>query len=218
MIMKTHLFLFAFALFTTSVSGQEDTYTAAMKSALQQMDQAAASEQYLDCAMRFERIATAEKSKWMPYYYSSHCLALMSFQESQGEQRDQVLDRAQDMLDQAMTLKPGKSAESELHVLQAFIYPSRIIVDPVGRGGIYFEKMFASLAKAKELNPENPRSYFLDGTYKLNIPAAMGGGAEAARPILEEALARFKSFSKPDPLWPAWGEDATLAELEKLSN
>ncbi len=213
--MKTKLFILAITLFSLNVTGQEDAYTSAMKSALEKMDQASGPEQYLDCAMSFERIATAEKSLWMPYYYASHCLALMSYQESDGEQRDLILDRAQELLDLALALEPG---ESELYVIQAFIYPSRIMVDPMGRGAIYLEKMFTSLGTAKKLNPDNPRIYYLEGTYKLNIPAEMGGGADVAQPILEEALVRFESFSKPDPLWPGWGEDATRAELEKLSN
>ena len=214
--MKTNLIIFAISLFTISVSGQEDSYTSAMKSTLLQMDQATGAEEYLNCANRFERIASAEKSKWMPYYYASHCLAIMSFEESNGEQKDKILDRAQDMLDQSMELNPDESVKSEIQVLQAFIYPSRIMVDPMGRGLIYFEKMFTSLETSKALNPENPRPYFLEGTYKLNIPAEMGGGAEAAKPILEQALALYASFSNADPLWPTWGEEATRTELEKI--
>ncbi len=214
--MKTNLIIFAISLFTISVSGQEDSYTSAMKSTLLQMDQATGAELYLNCANRFERIASAEKSKWMPYYYASHCLAIMSFEESNGEQKDKILDRAQDMLDLSMELNPEKNVKSELQVLQAFIYPSRIMVDPMGRGVIYFEKMFASLETARSLNPENPRCYFLEGSYKLNIPAEMGGGAEAARPILEQALTLYASFSSADPLWPTWGEEATRTELEKI--
>ena len=214
--MKTNLIILAISLFSISVSGQEDSYTSAMKSTLLQMDQATGAELYLNCANRFERIASAEKSKWMPYYYASHCLALMSFEESNGEQRDKILDRAQDMLDLSMELNPEKNVKSELQVLQAFIYPSRIMVDPMGRGLIYFDKMFTSLESARSLNPENPRPYFLEGTYKLNIPAEMGGGAEAARPILEQALTLFASFSSADPLWPTWGEEATRTELEKI--
>ncbi len=215
-IMKNYLLIISISLFTINVSGQENSYTTAMKSALQQMEQASEPEQYLDCAMHFERIATAEKSLWLPYYYASQCMALMSFQVSNGEEKDQVLDRAQELLDLALKLETDPFEKSELHVIQAFIYPSRIMVDPVGRGGVYFEKMFASLETAKNLNPDNPRSFFLEGTYKLNIPAAMGGGAEKAQPILKEALALYEAFSRPDPLWPTWGEETTRAELEKI--
>ncbi len=211
--MKPNLLILAVSLYTLSLSGQEDRYTLAMKTAQQLMDQASDPDQYLECANQFERIAIAEKNRWMPYYYASQSLALMSYQEVDGEKRDLLLDRAQELLDQALSIEPG---ESELYVLQAFLYPSRIMVDPMGRGMIYLEKTFGSLESAKTLNPENPRIYYLEGNFKLNIPAEMGGGAEVAKPILEKALALFGSFSNPDPLWPQWGEDATRTELDKL--
>lgn len=194
-------------------SGQEDRYTAAMKNAIELMDQAAGPAEFTECANRFERIASAEKDRWLPNYYAAYSLVVMSFEEQDGEKRDQILDRAQELLDRAFQLQPE---ESELHVLQAFLYPSRIMVDPMGRGMQYVELMFASLESAKALDPDNPRIYFLDGVNKLNLPPSMGGGAEVAKPILEEALSKYDAFSNPDPLWPTWGEDATRAELEKL--
>jgi len=201
------------AVWTTQAMGQEDQYTSAMKSAIEMMDQASDAGEFVESAIQFERIATAEKIRWMPYYYASYALVVMSFDESDGGQKDQILDRAQKLLDRAMELEPE---ESELHVLQAFIFPSRIMVDPMGRGMIYMEKMFTELETAKSLNPENPRIYFLEGVNKLNLPPSMGGGIDMAKPILEEALSKFKAFTNEDPLWPVWGEEATRAELEKL--
>ena len=201
------------ALFTTCIFAQEEQYHAAMKKSLESMDQASGPEQYLECSGSFERIATAEKSKWLPYYYASHCLIMFSLNEANGEQKDLVLDRAQEMLNQALELEPE---ESELHVLQAFLYPGRIMIDPVNRGASYMEMTFLALETAKKLNPNNPRIYFLEGTYKMNIPPSMGGGAEAAKPILGEAISKFESFDNPTPFWPTWGKEATQAELEKL--
>jgi len=211
--MKTRLIILTITLFSLSAWGQEERYTAAMKSAIEAMDQATEPAQFMESAGRFERIASAEMSRWLPYYYASYSLVVMSFDEQDGGKRDQILDRAQELLDRAMELQPK---ESELHVLQAFLYPSRIMVDPMGRGMTYIEKMFASLETAKKLNPENPRIYFLEGVNKLNLPPSMGGGAEVAQPILEEALSKFEAFSNNDPLWPNWGEDATRSELDKL--
>jgi hypothetical protein len=171
------------------------------------------SETYLICANQFERIARAEQERWLPYYYSAYSLVLLSFEESDGEQKDLLLDRAQQNLDQALELKPD---ESEIYVLQAFLYPSRILVDPMGRGMLYMEKMFAALEKARTLDEDNPRIYFLEGVNTLNLPPAMGGGPEAALPILLEARKKFQEFECKDPLWPTWGEETTLAELEKL--
>lgn len=200
-------------LVSISARGQEDRYNSAMLSAIATLDQASEPGEFVASANQFERIATAEKTRWIPYYYASYSLVVMSFEESDGGKRDQLLDRAQELLDQALALEP---AESELHVLQAFLYPSRIMVDPMGRGMSYIEKMFASLEKARSLNPENPRIYFLDGVNKLNLPASMGGGVVLAKPILEEALVKYEAFNNPDPLWPHWGQEAVQAELDKL--
>ncbi len=211
--MKTYLLVLAFALISLYTYGQEDQYTTSMLSAIEKMEQAEKTGGLMESAMRFERIASAEKSRWLPYYYSSYSLVVMSYDESDGGKKDLLLDRAQELLDRALELEPE---ESELHVLQAFIFPSRIMVDPMGRGMIYMEKMFGSFEQAKALNPKNPRSYFLEGVNKANLPPSMGGGADVARPILEEALVKFEAFENENPLWPHWGENATRSELEKL--
>ena len=192
---------------------QGSKYQGAMTSTIEALDNASGPDEYLECANRFERIASAEKTLWMPYYYASYSLVVMSFDEADGEKKDQVLDRAQELLDAALKLEPE---ESELHVLQAFLYPSRILVDPMGRGMIYMEKMFGSLETAKALNPDNPRIYFLEGVNKVNLPPSMGGGIELAKPILEKAIAKFEAFNSNDPFWPNWGEEAAKAELDKL--
>ena len=200
-------------LISTGTKAQSDEYTNAMMNTIQQLDQEEDPAGLLELANRFERIANAEKSRWIPYYYASYSLVVMSFIEEEGGKRDQVLDRAQELLDQALQLEPD---ESELHVLQAFLYPSRIMVDPMGRGMTYIEKAFASLERAKTLNPKNPRIYFLEGVNRVNLPPSMGGGADAAKPILEEAMLKFETEANPDPLWPHWGKEATQTELEKL--
>jgi hypothetical protein len=76
--------------------------------------------------------------------------------------------------------------------------------------------MFKSLETAKELNPDNPRIYFLEGVNLLNLPPSFGGGAEVARPVLELAIEKYETFQTDDPIWPDWGEEETRIELEKL--
>lgn len=211
--MKTRLLIFTITMISICAWGQEERYTNAMLSAMEMLEQASGPDQYIESANRFERIATAEKSRWMPYYYASYSLVVMSFDETDGTRKDQELDRAQELLDRAFELEPR---ESELYVLQAFLYPSRIMIDPMARGMELIGKMLTSLETARSLNPQNPRAYFLEGVNKVNLPPSMGGGADIARPILEEALSKFEAFTNEDPLWPRWGEEATLAELEKL--
>lgn len=46
----------------------------------------------------------------------------------------------------------------------------------------------AGIQEAIALNPENPRSYFLDGMMTSNLPEFIGGGPEAAKLIRMKIL------------------------------
>ncbi|MFH0758601.1 MAG: hypothetical protein V2B15_15035 [Bacteroidota bacterium] len=205
--------LFAFSLSPFSLFGQNDRYTQVMLETLEKLNHASGNEATLACAGQFERIASAEKELWLPYYYGAYSLIVLSFGETDGMKKDQILDRAQQNLDKALGLNPH---ESELHALQAFLYPSWVTVDPMARGMQYIEKMAESLKKAKTSNPENPRALFLEAIHTLNMPPAMGGGPEIAKPIFERADSIFTAFHNDNPLWPAWGKEVNKAELEKL--
>lgn len=211
--MKNTYLFFAIMVLSLPNFAQENRYRDAMLGNLETLDKASGPDEYTQCANRFERIAIAEKSLWMPYYYASYSLVVMSFDEADGGKKDLILDRAQELLDKALELEPD---ESELQVLQAFLYPSRILVDPMSRGMQYMELVFSTLEKAKSLNPDNPRIYFLEGVNKANLPPSMGGGPKEARPLLEMAVAKFETFANEDPLWPRWGEEAARSELGKL--
>ncbi|MFC2089342.1 hypothetical protein ACFLT1_01095 [Bacteroidota bacterium] len=195
-------------------NAQNKPYYDAMSQTIEQLGKNSENDNYQKCSDKFERIAVAEKDEWLPYYYASYSCILMSFNEYDGEKKDKILDRAQLMLDAAFNITKD---ESELYALQAFLYPSRIIVDPMARGLVYIEKCFASLETAKALNPENPRAYFLLAINKLNMPPSMGGGPEVAIPLFQEAEKKFKAFHSDDPLWPSWGEEANRNELAKLN-
>jgi len=211
--MKTIVIFLIISLVSLSSYSQDEKYVKAMQAAIERMDHASGNEDFLECANQFERIASAEKTRWMPFYYGAHCLIIMSFNEPDPAMKDPILDRAQQNLDQAFSINPD---ESELHALQAFLYPSRILVDPLGRGMLYMEKIAKTLEAAKSLNPANPRPYFLEAINKLNFPPSMGGGPEAAKPMFELADTKFKAFQNEDPLWPHWGEETNMAELMKL--
>ncbi len=211
--MKKTFVILVFSLIAYIAFGGNDPYTSAMSSAIDKLNQCKLNEEYLESANRFERIALSEKDEWLPYYYASYAYIQMSFMEQDMPKRDKTLDKAQALLDSAMLIRPG---ESELHVLQALLYPSRILVDPMGRGMTYITRMFESLEIAKKLNPENPRIYFLEAINTLNLPPAMGGGAEPAKPIFENAREKFNAFKPESEISPDWGKEANESELAKL--
>lgn len=193
--------------------GQSTPYREAMFFNLEKLDSAKNQGDYINCANQFERIGLAEKGRWLPFYYGAYSLILPSFDEQDGTRHDQLLDRAQQLIDQGLRIAPD---ESELHVLQAFLYPSRIIVDPMARGMEYLQKCNQSLETAKKLNPDNPRIYFLEGVNILNLPEGLGGGREKALPILLKAREKYALSRNNDLLWPHWGGDQVEATLETI--
>jgi hypothetical protein len=58
----------------------------------------------------------------------------------------------------------------------------------------------------------NPRPYLIEARTKLFTPAAMGGGPEAARPMVEKALSNFTAFKPENTIAPGWG----LVQTQKL--
>lgn len=191
-----------------------EAYHKAMTESISQLYQSSTSTDYMDVANQFERISQIENTEWLPLYYASYAYIMISFQESNNEKKDSYLDQAQKLLDKAFAIAPN---ESELHMLQGFLYPSRITIDPMTRGMLYMEKMNAALNKALELNPDNPRVYYLRATMTYHMPAAYGGGAANALPFYKTADEKFKIFKPQTDLSPNWGKDANEIELKKAS-
>jgi tetratricopeptide (TPR) repeat protein len=209
---KLTILLVLFSMF--NIGFANEAYHKAMTESIGQLFQSATITDYVDVANQFERISQIEKAEWLPLYYASYAYIMISFQESDNAKKDAYLDQAQKLLDKAFIIAPN---ESELHMLQGFLYPSRINIDPMARGMLYMEKMNASLNKALELNPDNPRVYYLRATMTYHMPEAYGGGAAKALPFYKTADEKFKIFKPQTDLSPNWGKDANEAELKKAS-
>ena len=186
----------------TSIAGDKD-YMQAMEKNLQELGQAKTAADFQAVANNFERIAEAEADKWLPYYYVSYSYLNFIFTGEGTEDIDKVLDKADGYLEKARQLSPENS---EIEVLQGWIYQGRIQVDPMGRGQLYSQKAAGSFGKAKNLNPDNPRIYFLTGKNVLHTPAMFGGGQEAACPYFQEAKEKYASFKPETPISPSWGK------------
>jgi tetratricopeptide (TPR) repeat protein len=196
-----------------SIGFSNDAYQKAMSQSIEKLFQATTIPEYVEIANQFDRISQMEKTEWLPLYYASYAYIMISFQEQDNTKKDTYLDQAQKYLDQAMAIEPN---ESELYMLQGFLYPSRINIDPMNRGMVYMGKMNESLDKALELNPDNPRVYFLRATMTFHTPEAYGGGAAKALPFFKTADEKFRIFKPKNDLSPNWGKEITEAELKKI--
>jgi len=210
--MKTILaFLILVSLTLTATS--QNKYEQAMKNAIDKMNSDESISGLQDAANTFDRISMNETDEWLPLYYTAYAYIIMSYQEQDVTKKDPLLDKAQNSLDKAFKVSPD---ESELFALQAFLYPSRMTVDPMARGMEYMGLMNQALDKAIDLNPDNPRSYYLRAIITLNMPESFGGGAEIAKPIFETAKEKFEKFIPDSAIHPNWGKEVNQSELDKL--
>lgn len=164
-------------------------------------------------AAKLERAATVAPADWLPRYYQAYALLINVFQSKEdGDAKDATLDQAEAALAKARQLKGD---ESELLTLQAYIYQARLGVSPMLRASVYSPMVAAAVDQAKALNPTNPRPYLVEANNVYYTPSMYGGGAEAAKPLYEEAKAKYAAFKPANALVPNWGERQLLGRLKQ---
>jgi hypothetical protein len=202
--------LFSFLILTALVtSAQSDKYVAAMHQNLRSFDSAKTTADLLTVANTFERIGDAEKTQWLPYYYAGLALSTAGWNDPKLD-KDANSMRINTLCDKAETLDKN----SEIYVLRNMAATQQMMVDPQIRWQTYGMQASKYLQTATQMNPDNPRIYYLQGESLFNTPPAFGGGKDKARPMFEKAVALFKT-DKPKPLWPNWGLDRTEQQLAK---
>lgn len=213
------LALFLFASCQNNKNGKEanieetkKTETVDLKDCYEKLQTITEKEDYILLSEQFKLSSSAETKKWIPNYYTSYCLIEGSFLEEDNEVKDSLLEIAQLFLDECFEID---STESEFYILQTLLYASAMSVDPAMRARALAEKSREGLYKAKELNENNPRLYFIMGTGTMFRPVEYGGGPENALPLLELASEKFKSFKSDILFYPDWGKDKVEEYIEK---
>lgn len=200
-ISKLMLVIVAFATIGTLNASAID-YNEAMKSNIGKLYQNMNSRDSLvNIAATFQRIGQIYPKEWLPAYYASYSYLAMTFKDKDAESINAALDKAQVLADEALKTAPN---ESEIHVLQAFIYSMRIT--DASKGYKYSTLSNEALTKATAFNANNPRIYYIRGQNTLHTPAMFGGGKNKALPLFEKAKALFESQTITDPIMPNWGK------------
>ena len=220
--MKKRFILPGFALFLAISSFSQGNanqtnpkYEKAMLDNLKILDTASAPGTIQFLANNFERIASAEKKEWIPFYYTAYCYTIIALNNPDKSQTDAIADKAESYLKQAEELSGNNSENSCLHAL---ILSARILVDPMTRWQTLSIETSEYLSKAKSQNPENPRPFLLEANTKLRIPESLGGGKNAAKPIVEEAIKKFDSFKPENAYSPNWGKKQALRLLQIVTS
>lgn len=181
---------------------QSPNYMKVMKENIEAMDHAEDVESMQQLANQFERIADAEKNLWLPYYYAAFCHSLLTYLGLETDMIDQQLDQAEKLLEKARHLD---AENDEIEVLQGFIYQCRIQVEPMSRGYQYSMQANGAFNKAKMINPDNPRVYYLLGQSIYYTPEEYGGGEDAACPYFKTAAEKFQAYQPESEISPVWG-------------
>lgn len=193
-----------FALITFA---QSEKYTNAMKKNIALLDSAFAKpDNFLSMANTFERIGTAEKTEWLPYYYAAYCRVNYAYMQKDPTGNDPIADKATALINTADSLQPNNS---EISCLKSMIASVQMLVNPQQRYMQYGAASQKEMQKAMQQDPTNPRPYMLKGQNLKYTPEQMGGGCKTALPSLEIAVEKFATFKPQSEIYPSWGKAYT---------
>ena len=160
-----------------------------------------------EASAMFERIAAAEKTSYLPNYYVALINTTSAFNEKDKTKIDLLLTKAQDALDVEL-IKDQNNAE--LYAMQALIYTAWVVADPMTNSMKYSSKVMEAYAKAKTLNPNNPRAVFGEADYQLGGAKWTGVDTKPLCAQVDKAIELFATFKPETPFSPKWGLDRAL--------
>lgn len=187
----------------TALFAQNEKYVKAMEAKLSQMDTTKNVAGLIELSNAFQRIGDAEKTQWLPYYYAALCLTTGGWMDVNMD-RDANAAKVRDLCSKAEAIENN----AELCAIRNMAATQQMLVDPQTRWMTYGQEADAALKKGLELDPNNPRLYYLKAAGIFNTPEQFGGGKSKAKPVLEKALELYKA-EKAAPLHPRWGKKQT---------
>lgn len=206
--MKKIILSLALSVIAIACFAQSEKYLKAMKDKVPAVDTTWEYAKLQDLSASFERIADAEKTQWLPYYYAALTQVNAAMMTTMGGQPsaakiDPLADKAEQLINKADALSKDNS---EIYIVKKMIATARLMADPMSRYMQYGPAAQQALETAKKLNPGNPRVYLLEGQDQFYTPEQFGGSKTEAKKLFEEALKKFESFKPASEIDPTWGK------------
>lgn len=197
--------LFSFALQAFS---QNEKYVKAMEAKVAGIDTARTPAAMTSLSNDFLRIAETEKTQWLPYYYAALANILHGYYANDpagngNVNLDAIADRSEELINKAIGLT---QENSEIWVVKKMIATLRMTVDPQTRWQTYGAAAAEALNKARQLDPENPRVYLLEGQDKFYTPEQFGGSKTEAQKLFQTSLDKFAAGKQASSISPRWGK------------
>lgn len=202
------------SLLFLTVAIADDKYDKEMKKNLQKISECKTPNDFIKLANSFERIASAEKDKWLPYYYSAFMYVLASYTDSVNSRKDIYLDKAVNFNNAADSLQPKNS---EIYTLKGMIAQARMQIDPMNRWQRYGAEADRNFTEAMKIDTLNPRPEYLMGVGIFYTPKQFGGGPTTAKPVLERSLRKYEQFIPENDLMPNWGKEEVQQYLNQIN-
>ena len=203
--MKKLFLMAAVSFLAISTNAQSEKYVASMKSNIAAIDSSFKNPaNLLALANKFERIATAEKTEWLAYYYAALCQVNYTYMEQDKSKIDAIADKASELIDKAEALQPKNS---EISCLRSMIASAHMMVNPMQRFMEYGPEAQSHLDDAMKQDPTNPRPEYLQGQALKFTPEQFGGGCSTAKPILKSSLDKYNKFKAASDIHPNWGKE-----------
>jgi len=159
----------------------------------------------------FERIASVEKTNWLPNYYVALINTIEVFKSQDKSKAPAFLEKAQLALDDATAVSQNNA---ELMVVQALIYTAWIVQDPMTNGMKYSSKAMEQYYKAQAIAPENPRVVFSKAEFEIGGAKYWGTDTKPMCAEIERSIGLFAKFKPETVFHPTWGLDRAQEVLK----
>jgi len=194
---------FVIAVFATLSLHAQNKYETAMQSGFTKIKESKTADDMTAVASFFERVGDAEKTQWLPYYYAARNYTIAAFMNPTSD-KDKTAEKVKELIAKAEAIEKDNA---EIFCLKQQVAVMQLAVDPMSRWQSYGAIAAEAIAKAKAIDPNNPRPYLLEGQYLMNVPEAFGGGKSVAKKLFEKSVELFVNFKPASSLHPSWGKE-----------
>lgn len=196
------------AMFVASIVSAQTQFDQGMKKALQTWKNGNSTE----ALVQFEKIASVEKTNWLPNYYIALINTTQAFGEQDKTKMLSLIESAQKAQDFCNDLAMDNP---EVLVMQAMIHTASIVYDPMTNGQKLSGDVMYILNKAYKIAPENPRVVFQKASFEIGMAQYFGQDTKPMCAQIEKSIELFATFKPETAFHPSWGLDRAQAELKK---
>ena len=187
-------------MFVASIVSAQTQFDQGMKKALQTWKNGNSTE----ALVQFEKIASVEKTNWLPNYYIALINTTQAFGEQDKTKMLSLIESAQKAQDFCNDLAMDNP---EVLVMQAMIHTASIVYDPMTNGQKLSGDVMYILNKAYKIAPENPRVVFQKASFEKGMAEYFGQDTKPMCAQIEKSIELFATFKPETAFHPSWGLD-----------